>query len=462
LTSFLALIPGILGLLVLAAWSFGWGDIERLGLASVTMNPMTAACFVLLSLGLIGDLFHLRSGVLKGVGRALIVCVIAIAVLKLLDVFAGLHIGIDAMLFVSKLEHNGLHPSRMAPNAALCFLLIGVSAILTSRHGMWAVLVSQILALMTGTIALFAVVGYIFGVPILYGVAAFIPMAVHTAVSFICLAVALLMTLPLRGLVAPLGDKGAAGHSARMLLPAAFIVPFGLGWLRRAGEHTGLYSSDTGVAIMVTINVLMLTAFIGWNCRLLLAVDQKRIKAEAELLRLAMHDYLTGLPNRALFMEYLTSRLASYHRRSSDMFAVFYADLDGFKQVNDRLGHEAGDDLLKRVADHLRHCMRNEDMVARLGGDEFSIVLERVASANEAEVVAHRIVEGMPKSCGDDDVQVPIGISIGMVLVEGHLTPEALLRDADRALCLVKESGKGRFEFHSVSRSVIAGAAIPA
>jgi diguanylate cyclase (GGDEF)-like protein len=449
----------MLGLLVLAAWSFGWGSLERLGLASVTMNPTTAVCFVLLSLGMIGDLFHLRSGVLRALGRMLVLCAMAIAILKLADVFAGLHIGVDAMLFPAKLEHNGFHPSRMAPNAALCFLLISASAILTSRQGAWSVLASQTLALVTGTIALFAIVGYIFGVPILYGVAAFIPMAVHTAASFICLAVALLMTLPLRGVVAPLADQGAAGHSARMLLPAAFIVPFGLGWLRRAGEHTGLYSSDTGVAIMVTINVLMLTAFIGWNCRLLLAVDQKRIKAEAELLRLAMHDYLTGLPNRALFMEYLTSRLASYHRRSSDMFAVFYADLDGFKQVNDRLGHEAGDELLKRVADHLRRCMRTEDMVARLGGDEFSILLERVASADEAEVVANRIVDGMPKFCGDD-VQVPIGISIGIVLVESHLTPEALLRDADRALCLVKESGKGRFEFHAVSRSVTAVAAI--
>jgi len=223
-----------------------------------------------------------------------------------------------------------------------------------------------------------------------------------------------------------------------------------------------LYGSDTGVAIMVTVNVLMLTAFIGWNCRLLLAVDRKRIKAEAEILRMAMHDYLTGLPNRALFMEYLTSRLASYHRHSSDMFAVFYADLDGFKQVNDRLGHEAGDDLLKRVADHLRRCMRSEDMVARLGGDEFSILLERVASASEAEVVAARIVEGMPNCCGDGDVQVPVGISIGMVLVEGHLTPEALLRDADRALCGVKESGKGRFEFHPAPQPRPADAAITA
>jgi diguanylate cyclase (GGDEF)-like protein len=452
LTRFLALIPGMLGLLVLAAWGFGWADVERLGLASVTMNPTTAACFVFLSLGLIGDLFNLRGSFLKSLGRGLIVCVMVIAGLKLLDVFAGSHIGIDAILFASKLDHNGLHPSRMAPNAAICFLLIGGSAILTSRHGIWAILASQIFALTTGTIALFAVVGYIFGVPILYGVAAFIPMAVHTAASFICLATALLMTIPLRGLVAPLGDKGAAGHSARMLLPAAFIVPFGLGWLRRAGEHTGLYSSDTGVAIMVTINVLMLMVLIGWNSRLLLAVDRKRIKAEAEILRMAMHDYLTGLPNRALFMEYLTSRLASYHRHSSDMFAVFYADLDGFKQVNDRLGHSAGDDLLKQVADHLSHCMRSEDMVARLGGDEFSVLLERVASANEAEIVANRIVEGMPKFCCVDDVEVPVGISIGMVLVEGHLTPEALLRDADRALCLVKESGKGRYEFHGASR----------
>ncbi len=175
-------------------------------------------------------------------------------------------------------------------------------------------------------------------------------------------------------------------------------------------------------------------------------VTQKKIQ-EDYIKHMALHDTLTGLPNRGL----LTDRIAhSLERRKRDkyMTAVLYIDLDGFKPVNDTLGHAAGDKALKEIADRLSRSIRKSDTAARIGGDEFVILLDAVHGRNEIEEVAERVLENINKELVIDKTVFHIGASVGIGICPEHTDdPVKLLAMADRAMYKVKESGKNRYLF---------------
>ena len=163
------------------------------------------------------------------------------------------------------------------------------------------------------------------------------------------------------------------------------------------------------------------------------AVERKRI--EADLAHRALHDPLTRLPNRALLSDRLRLALSRL-RRTQTCLAVLFLDLDGFKAVNDTLGHATGDQFLCEVAGRLRGVLRGGDTAARLGGDEFVVLCEDVAGIEEARRVAARIVD-----------EVPGGVSVGVALaVDGTEDPDSVIRAADAAMYVAKRSGGGRFE----------------
>ena len=155
----------------------------------------------------------------------------------------------------------------------------------------------------------------------------------------------------------------------------------------------------------------------------------------------ARHDSLTALPNRALFMERLDHAIVRARRRGSRL-SVLYVDLDGFKAVNDTFGHEAGDELLVRVAERLRHSIREEDTVARLGGDEFAILLEE-ADAEGAAEVADRLVRAFESPLSIQAGDMVIGASTGVATRESDQELEELLRQADTAMYAAKAQGHG-------------------
>jgi diguanylate cyclase (GGDEF)-like protein/PAS domain S-box-containing protein len=169
--------------------------------------------------------------------------------------------------------------------------------------------------------------------------------------------------------------------------------------------------------------------------------------AEERLVHDALHDVLTGLPNRALFTTLLDRALIRLKRRRDTRFAVLFLDVDRFKMVNDSLGHMMGDQLLVEVARRLGACVRPEDTVARLGGDEFTILLEDIHEPADAVQVAERIqVEFVaPMVVGSHEVFT--SASIGIALSDVHyLRPEEVLRDADTAMYRAKSRGRARHE----------------
>jgi len=182
----------------------------------------------------------------------------------------------------------------------------------------------------------------------------------------------------------------------------------------------------------------------GWVATHEDITEQRR--AERKIEHMAHHDALTGLANRALLSERLEQALGLLH--SERMVAVHHLDLDQFKAVNDTLGHQAGDKLLKVVADRLRSLVKESDTIARMGGDEFIIVQSAIADPAEATALAQDIIEWISEPYEIDGQQAVVGTSIGIAVSPGDgLTPERLLRNADLALYRAKGDGRGTFRF---------------
>jgi diguanylate cyclase (GGDEF)-like protein/PAS domain S-box-containing protein len=168
-------------------------------------------------------------------------------------------------------------------------------------------------------------------------------------------------------------------------------------------------------------------------------------ESEERLRHHAFHDALTGLPNRALFMDRVQHAVARARRAPVGTFAVLMLDLDRFKNVNDSLGHLAGDRLLIRVAERIGACVRDGDTVARLGGDEFSVLLESLTSDHEAERVAEQIQRALSTPIPLDGHDLVTSASIGIVLArDDAFDALSLLRRADQAMYAAKKHGRGR------------------
>jgi len=174
---------------------------------------------------------------------------------------------------------------------------------------------------------------------------------------------------------------------------------------------------------------------------------RRRTAAELEITRLALHDSLTGLPNRRLFEDRLNTALARA-RRDGEMIAVFMIDLDRFKPVNDLHGHDAGDRLLIAVAERISGIIREEDAFARFGGDEFAILQHGISQPLGALRLARRLVQAIEKPFEISGVEVAIGLSAGIAMCPTDARSESeLLRRADIALFRSKNGGRGCFSF---------------
>lgn len=173
----------------------------------------------------------------------------------------------------------------------------------------------------------------------------------------------------------------------------------------------------------------------------------KRKQNEERTQYYAYHDPLTGLPNRRLFEDRLAMALAQF-RRNGEGGAVLFLDLDNFKPVNDTYGHDAGDELLKKVACRMENSIRESDTVARLGGDEFVIILPGVNSAEEIEIIANRILAACrePIPIEQDEVVVTASIGISLYPKDGS-DITSLMRKADMAMFVSKRNGRNRFAF---------------
>ena len=173
----------------------------------------------------------------------------------------------------------------------------------------------------------------------------------------------------------------------------------------------------------------------------------ERRRAEDQLLHDAFHDSLTGLPNRALFIDHLKLAVTHCRRRKGYLFAVLFIDIDRFKVINESLGHTVGDELLIAIAQRLEICLRDGDTIARLGGDEFTILLDGIKDYGDAQRVAERVQELLEQPFGLSGRELFVTASIGIKYSGGAgEQPEDLLRDADTAMYSAKALGKAQYQ----------------
>jgi len=181
----------------------------------------------------------------------------------------------------------------------------------------------------------------------------------------------------------------------------------------------------------------------------------ERKQAEERIRHLANYDELTGLSNRNMFHERLHHALAQALRHTRPL-AVLFIDLDHFKNINDTLGHEAGDRVLKEVAERLRGCLRDSDTVGRLGGDEFVVLIEGLPPLADVAAVAQKILEAVARPFILAAQEFHIGASIGIsTYPEDGKDMLNLLKNADAAMYRAKEQGRNSYQFYSAPMNVI-------
>jgi diguanylate cyclase (GGDEF)-like protein len=236
---------------------------------------------------------------------------------------------------------------------------------------------------------------------------------------------------------------------ARDSRPAALVVPVMAGLVAVAGSVVAIAAGAPRPAATILGGLALLVSALGALAvereihirRLATLVREERARSEA-LVHDAAHDSLTGVLNRRAFSARLELALARA-RLHERMLAVLFLDLDGFKQINDTLGHDAGDRLLARVADRLAACLRGADAVGRFGGDEFAILLEDVESYEDAVLVAERVHVALGLPFIVDAHRLHIGTSVGIALSGAGLeTPNDLISEADAAMYLAKGAGR--------------------
>jgi diguanylate cyclase (GGDEF)-like protein/PAS domain S-box-containing protein len=179
-----------------------------------------------------------------------------------------------------------------------------------------------------------------------------------------------------------------------------------------------------------------------------------RKQAEARVRRLAHYDELTGLPNRTMFNQRVSSALARARRRERQL-AILFIDLDRFKNINDTLGHDAGDRVLNEIAQRLRGCLRETDTVGRLGGDEFVVLIEEVAEPAQVALVAQKVLAevGRPIALGAQEVHITASIGISTYPADSD-DMQGLMKNADISMYRAKELGKNNYQFYSAQMNV--------
>ena len=176
----------------------------------------------------------------------------------------------------------------------------------------------------------------------------------------------------------------------------------------------------------------------------------ERKSSENQLLQLAHYDQITNLPNRVLFLDRFHQVLTNAHRHNQPV-TLMYLDLDRFKEVNDTLGHDMGDILLKEVAERLMKCVRADDIVARMGGDEFTVILNNVNHQINTERITQSILDKLtePFNLGGEVVYISASIGISVYPANGTEV-DALLKNADQAMYFAKQSGRNRYHYFNI------------
>ncbi len=247
---------------------------------------------------------------------------------------------------------------------------------------------------------------------------------------------------------------------AMVVYASATVAAIGLA--NHFGWHTNAPGASGLTAMVIILVILLVSSYIAWVISRdlrhifasLQAENQRVIESQARIERLVFHDALTGLPNRSLAREFFNHAQA-LARRQNKMVATLFVDLDHFKSVNDSYGHQAGDDMLVKVAVRLESALRDSDQVCRQGGDEFLVILEDIQSQEQAANIALKLLDAIrqPTALGDANVVLTASIGIAMSPADGEEF-DVVSKLADIAMYDVKEKGRNGYRFFNSAMNI--------
>lgn len=311
-----------IGGLVLLGWIFNLTSLKSITPEFVAMNPVTALLFIISGVSLRRSLkrqssqqridwIALTGAVIVTVGGAL----------KLAEYVFQFDLNFDRVPFSGSSTVAGLFPeNEIAPNTALNFLFCGIGLILLDTEMKRGFCPAQLCFLLTALVSLLVLIGYAYRVLPLYSIGSAIPMALNTAIAFELFSLAAIAARPAHGVMQVITSDTTAGAIARRLLPAAVLIPLVLGALRFTSERRGLFEVEFGVSLFAVANMIIFTALIWWNARLLYGAEQERVRAE-----------------RRLALQYVATRVLA------ESPEVFEATETIMKSICERLGWQAGD-----------------------------------------------------------------------------------------------------------------------
>ncbi|HEX8516282.1 MAG TPA: PAS domain S-box protein [Bacteroidia bacterium] len=286
-TRILATAAIVMAGIVLSGWLFDIEVLRRPVITLVAMNPLTAILFILAGTALLLMQKAREESTLSPTAVIFSGIIFIAAFIKLFGVMSGIDTGIDSMLFHSKTNMDiiGNIPNRMAPNTAFNFLLTGTALLLLNLKKNKRETLTQLIVLSILFLSILSLLGYLYKVNSFYGIHKYIPMAVHTAAGFIFMSLALLFFTPDKGIMRTFTSIYAGSTSARMMLPAAIIIPAILGYIRLLGDWGGIYSKEFGVAILILSIIIIFFILIWYNAASLNKKDAARTEAENDLKR---------------------------------------------------------------------------------------------------------------------------------------------------------------------------------
>ncbi len=271
----------------------------------------------------------------------------------------------------------------------------------------------------------------------------FVRVAVRAAVAGMAFGFAAIVLWRARRRRSGIGFVVLSGAFALYALEQVQYVQLAVTWLA-----TG-FRSDYSLYLGYVDFLLQTLMGVGMIACLLEDEREAAELAAVEIEHLAYHDALTGLPNRPLFMDRLIIALAQASRAHQKL-AVFFLDLDRFKDINDSLGHTTGDTLLKAVAERVRRCVREGDTVARFGGDEFTLMIPKLENIEDAAKIAQKIIDTLKIPFVIGDRELFVTTSIGVSISPGDGTdPETLVRNADTAMYRAKDQGRDNYQLYA-------------
>ena len=468
------------GGLVLCGWAFHIELLKSLfpGLVAINVNMALALFLSGTSLGLLlpGD----ANAATRYIARFLALLVVLIGAATRVEYFLGANLRID-QLFVRGAEgaSGATFPGRMSPTSATAFAAIGMALLFLEWQTKSGRRPSQGLSLWPALVALMAITEYAYHATALTKVWFYTQIPLPTAIAMFLLSGAIFFARPRTGLAGDITGEGSGSVMAHRFLVPVFFIPLLLGLICLYGERAGFWGTALGLAIYSTSNVVVFGGLVWLNARKMNAEYAQRSAAETEIRTLnaelegrvaertealrtseahlshsAQHDFLTGLPNRMLLNDRVNQAIV-FAPRVNKKVAVLFLDLDGFKHINDSLGHPIGDKLLQSIAKRLVKCVRATDTVSRQGGDEFVVLLSEMEQSEDAAITARRMLQTVAEVHSVDDHDLYVTASIGVsVYPDDGVDAETLIKNADMAMYQAKENGRQSYQFFKPAMNV--------